>query len=305
MTTNKHIFPLSFFHCFILILTMLLPACGPDARLDLLGNIIGSSPRTDVRFADSEKYNAEHPVVTIKAPVENYRVYVCTDTHITTDFYNWQNFIRAYRADLLCPVALHLGDIVDASNHYPDVVNSFNEIPRNPFKPDTMMLVAGNHDICFKQWETYLETFKTSVYYFIVETPFKQKDLYIMYDSADGTLGKNQLKWLRETLEWADKQDFRHIVAGSHTHFFMRDNSQGIATNYSIEETYTLLRLFQSYGVDMLLTGHSHSREVTLFDELTCIIVDSMTDEDKKPAYLVATMGETIEYEFVNLPTKQ
>ena len=55
----------------------------------------------------------------------------------------------------------------------------------------------------------------------------------------------------------------------------------------------------------MLLTGHSHSREVTMFDELTCIIVDSMTDEDKKPAYLVASMGETIDYKFVNLPTKQ
>ena len=84
----------------------------------------------------------------------------------------------------------------------------------------------------------------------------------------------------------------------------MRDNSQGIATNYSIEETYTLLRLFQSHGIDILFTGHSHSREVTMFDELTCIIVDSMTDEDKKPAYLVATMGETIDYKFVNLPTK-
>ena len=33
-------------------------------------------------------------------------------------------------------------------------------------------------------------------------------------------------------------------------------------------------------------------------------IVDSMTDEDKKPAYLIAIMGETIDYEFVNLPIK-
>ena len=252
-----------------LVLCSIFTACGPDARLDLVGNIIGSAPRTDVRFADSEKYNAEHPFVTIKAPVENYRVYVCTDTHITTDFYNWQNFIRAYRADLLCPVALHLGDIVDASNHYPDVLNSFNEVPSNPLKPDTIMLVAGNHDICFKQWDEYLENFKTSVYYFIVETPLGQKDLFIMYDSADGTLGKKQLQWMRNTLEWASKQNFRHIVAGSHTHFFMRDNSQGIATNYPIEETYTLLRLFQSHGVDMLLTGHSHSREVTLFASQT------------------------------------
>ena len=293
------------FFCYgLLAIGMIFAACGPDARLDLVGNIIGSAPRTDVRFVDSEKYNAEHPFVTIKAPEENYRVYVCTDTHITTDFYNWQNFISAYRADLLCPVALHLGDVVDASNHYPDVVNSFNQIPHNPLKPDTMMLVAGNHDICFSQWDEYLENYKTSVYYFIVETPLGQKDLFIMYDSADGTLGKKQLQWMRNTLEWASKQNFRHIVAGSHTHFFMRDNSQGIATNYSIEETYTLLRLFQSHGIDILFTGHSHSREVTMFDELTCIIVDSMTDEDKKPAYLVATMGEKIDYKFVNLPTK-
>ena len=30
-----------------------------------------------------------------------------------------------------------------------------------------------------------------------------------------------------------------------------------------------------------------------------------MTDEDKKPAYFVATMGDAIEYEFVGLPIKQ
>ena len=64
------------------------------------------------------------------------------------------------------------------------------------------------------------------------------------------------------------------------------------------------MRLEQTKQSIGLLTGHSHSREVTLFDELTCIIVDSMTDTDTKPAYFVATMGETIGYEFVNLPTK-
>ena len=88
----------------LLVLCSIFVACGPDARLDLVGNIMGSSPCTDVRFEDSEKYNEKNPFVTLKAPVENYRVYVCTDTHITNNFYNWQNFIRAYRADLLCPV---------------------------------------------------------------------------------------------------------------------------------------------------------------------------------------------------------
>ena len=52
------------------------------------------------------------------------------------------------------------------------------------------MVVAGNHDICFSQWPQYIETFKTSTYYFIVATPNGQRDLYIMFDSADGTVGK-------------------------------------------------------------------------------------------------------------------
>lgn len=281
-------------------LVLLFTACGPDARLDLVGNISGTSPRIDERFADSEKYNAQHPFVTIKAAVEDYHVYVCTDTHITDDATRWQSFIRNYRSDLLCPVALHLGDVVDAQNNFPNVEKSFDAIPHNPLKPDTMMVVAGNHDICFSQWPAFLNTFKTSTYYFIVETPISHKrDLFIMFDTADGTVGSKQLKWLRETLEWASNENFRHIIAATHTHFFDCDNSQGVATNFTIEETYTLLNLFQSHGVDLVLTGHDHHREITHYKDMTCIIIDSMTPEDKKPGYFVANMADYITYDFI------
>ena len=112
---------------------------------------------------------------------------------------------------------------------------------------------------------------------------------------------KRQLKWLQETLQWADTQDFRHIIACTHTHFFMRDGSQGIASNFSIEENYALLNLFQTNGVEMVWTGHDHSREVTAYKDMTCIIVDSMKEEDKKPGYMLVTMGEKIGFEFVEL----
>jgi 3',5'-cyclic AMP phosphodiesterase CpdA len=288
--------------CFLLVVVIgSFVACGPEFRLDLVGNIVGTSPRIDQRLADSEKYNATHPFVTLQAPEENYHVYVCTDTHITTEVGRWQSFVDAYRQDMLCPVAIHLGDIVDAQNHFDEVYTAFAQVPYNPSKPDTMMVVAGNHDICFSQWPAFLETFKTSTYYFIVATPQGQQDLYIMFDSADGTVGRKQLAWLKETLEWAAIQKFRHVVACTHTHFFMRDGSQGIATNFSIEETYSLLNLFQSYGVDMVWTGHDHSREVTEYKDMTCIIVDSMTAEDKSPHYMLVTMGDKITYDFIPL----
>ena len=280
-------------------LLITLTACGPEFRLDLIGNISGTSPRIDQRLADSEKYNATHPFVTIHALEDNYHVYVCTDTHITTDVGRWQSFIGSYRQDMLCPVAIHLGDLVDAQNHFDDVYNASAAVPENPLKKDTLMVVAGNHDICFSQWPAFLKTYKTSTYYFIVETPQGNQDLYIMFDSADGTVGSKQLDWLKNTLAWAAEKDFRHIVACTHTHFFMRDSSQGVATNFAIEETYTLLNLFHSYGVNMVWTGHDHSREVTQYKDMTCIIVDSMTDEDKSPHYMFVTMGDKITYDFI------
>lgn len=285
------------FFCFMMLASFV--ACGPDARLDLIGNISGTSPRIDERWADSEKYNASHPFVTLHATEESYHVYVCTDTHITTDVSRWGKFVSAYRQDIKCPVAVHLGDIVDAQNHFDEVHRAFAQMPKNPLKQDTMMVVAGNHDICFSQWPAFLETFKTSTYYFIVETPQGQRDLYIMFDSADGTVGGKQLKWLQEILVWAQNENFRHIIACTHTHFFMRDGSQGVTTNFSIEETYMLLNLFQSHGVDMVWTGHDHSREVTQYKDMTCIIVDSMTEEDRKPCYMVAYIADKITYDFV------
>lgn len=285
---------------YLLLLVLLsFTACGPDARLDLIGNISGTSPRIDKRMEDSEKYNATHPFVTLYAPDEDYHVYVCTDTHITTEVGRWKSFITAYRQDTLCPVAIHLGDIVDAQNHFDDVYNALTAIPCNPLKQDTLMTVAGNHDICFSQWSDYLETFRTGTYYFIVETPQGEQDLYIMFDSADGTVGSKQLNWLKKTLAWAAKEKFRHIVACTHTHFFMRDNSQNVATNFTIEETYTLLNLFQSFGVDMVWTGHDHCREITQYKDMTCIIVDSMKEEDKSPYYMLVNMGNEITYNFI------
>ena len=106
-------------------------------------------------------------------------------------------------------------------------------------------------------------------------------------------------------MEWADKQDFRHIVACTHTHFFKRDGSQGHTSNYTIEETYTLLNLFTQHGVEMLWSGHDHMREITRVKGMTSIVVDSMKDEDKEPYYMLVSMGEKIDYEFISVANIQ
>ena len=286
-------------------IAMLLVACGPDARLDMVGMFAGTSPTIDKRFEISQEYNKQAGFATIQALTEDYHVYVCTDTHLTKTRNRWEHFINTYRADLRCPVAVHLGDIIDARTDFEYVEEALARHPITmllPTKPDTLMAVCGNHDIYFKQWDKYINAFKTSSYYFVVKTPLGQQDLFIVYDSADGTVGKKQLDWLSETLDWADKQDFRHIVACTHTHFFKRDGSQGHTSNYTLEETYALLSLFTQHGVDMVWSGHDHSREITQVKGMTCVVVDSMKDEDKEPYYMLVSMGEKIDYEFVAVP---
>ena len=283
----------------VIVACIAMVSCGPDARLDLVGMFNGTSPTIDQRYDESDSYNKQHGFVTIQAPVDDYHVYVCTDTHITNTQVLWTKFIETYRQDVLCPVAVHLGDIIDASNHFDDMYSAYQAVPTNSSKADTLMAVVGNHDIYFKQWPQFIELFKTSFYYFVVETPSGIKDLFICYDTADGTLGTKQFKWLSDVLEWADTQNFRHIVGCTHTHFFKRDASQGTTGNYTLEETYSLLNLFTKHGVSMVWSGHDHAREITEVKGMTTIVVDSMKDEDNKPFYMLVTMGKWINYEFV------
>lgn len=285
----------------LLVLVAVFTSCGSDARLDMIGMFAGTAPKIDERFQQSKEYNDTYGFAILKAPVDDYRVYVCTDTHVSKTRTRWEHFIATYRQDPICPVAVHLGDIIDAQKNFDFMYDALSCVPKSTIKQDTLMAVTGNHDIYFKQWKDFVEKFKTCYYYFIVSTPSGYNDLFIIYDSADGTVGKKQLDWLRETLQWADKQDFRHIVACSHTHFFKRDGSQGHTSNYTQEETYALLNLFTKHGVEMLWTGHDHSREITQVKGMTCIVVDSMKDEDKNPFYMLVTMGEKIDYEFVSV----
>lgn len=283
----------------ILVCGVIFAAC---ERLDMVGMFAGSSPTIDQRWEESMAYNQEAGFDTLYAVAEDYHLYVCTDTHITKKRNRWEHFIASYRADKLCPVAVHLGDIIDARTDVAYVEEALAPQMEGTNKHDTLMAVCGNHDIYFQLWEKFLRVFKTSTYYFVVQTPLGKQDLFIVYDSADGTVGSKQLQWLENTLKWADTQNFRHVVACTHTHFFKRDGSQGHTSNYTIEETYALLNLFTQHNVKMVWSGHDHSREITQVKGMTCIVVDSMTEHDEHPYYMLVTMGDKIDYEFIPVP---
>ena len=288
------------------ILFLLLPSCNPN--YDLAGFLNSTSPEVSTRFEQSMAYNDSVGVPAVVVPSADYRVYVCTDSHIDSIPTNLTAFVQAAAADTLCPLALHLGDLVNAQGHIPYAVSLLT--PNH--SPLTTFLALGNHDIYFNQWDEWRSYFGSSVYWFYTMLPDSTiLDRFICLDSAEGTIGTAQLQWLRELLTKngsqpstfnAQHSSFRHTIVFTHTHFFRRDHSQQHTSNYAIEETYELTSLLEQGGVDMYWCGHDHSREITDYAGFTSIVVDALEDHYPPAFYMVATLSDQINYHFIQFP---
>lgn len=285
----------------LLTLAALLVACNPN--YDMPGMFNGTSPEVATRFQESLAYNASVGEIHLSVPAD-YRLYICTDSHIDSTHYNLETWVRAYKSDSLCPIALHLGDLINAQGNYPhalDVLATEIDMPHR----DTLFITPGNHDIYFNQWTEYREAFRTSAYWF--DTRDEQTgallDLFICLDSAEGTIGTAQLKWFRSLLEEKSKAGYRHIIVFTHTHMFKQDASQGHTSNYSLEETYELTSMIGRYGIDLCLSGHDHHREITRYAGSEYIIVDSCQDPADVPYYMIVDLADEIHYRFVQLPS--
>lgn len=283
----------------LLAVGLLLLGCNPN--YDMPGMFNGTSPEVATRFAESTEYNARAGEIHLSVPAD-YRIYVCTDSHIDSTHYNLEQFVLTYKSDSLCPFAIHLGDLINAQGNYPHAYQTLQTEPAAAHH-DTLFITPGNHDIYFNQWTEYRNYFKTSAYWFDTrnEANGQLLDLFICLDSAEGTLGTEQMKWLRNLLETKQKEGYRHIIVFTHTHPFKQDNSQGHTSNYAMEETYELTYTLSKYGVDMYWCGHDHHREITHFGNTEYIIVDTCRDPEEKAFYMLVDMGKQIHYQFVPL----
>ena len=292
----------------------LLASCN---RLDIEGIFNGTSPHHDKRFQQSMEWNEqffkEHEaegfekdcIAKIKVEQEYYDIYWASDVHVagTTvlldsfvnmamGVYRYQDKISG-KADTInfgpCAAVVFAGDIIDAKNNYPLFYDAIKPLED---KGIPVFCTPGNHDLCFGQWDKYVEHWHTSSYWFEVECPSGAKDLFISFDSGDATVGKKQFNWLKDLLKRKScDRSYRHIIVFTHTHMFKRDSNNAHGANYNFEEIYELAELFGKYNVEYYICGHDHTHEETKFKNVTYYTIGAMKDSYLgKAAYMVMTV---------------
>lgn len=286
-----------------IVCALLLSACGQnkDATLDMLGMFSPNGEVVNTRFAHSQEYNAQRGEMHIDMQSDDYAIYVCSDSHITKKTHrNLDYFMAQYKAASSPKLALHLGDIIDAQENFP-CADSIIHFAGQTIK-DTMLVTLGNHDIYFKQWSIFRSFFKTSAYWFDTRNGSKKLDLFICLDSAEGTLGTTQTKWLENLLKEKSKEGYRHIIVYTHTHLWKLDASQGHTSNMALEESYSFTDVLGKYGVEYVWSGHQHARQSVIFKGVNYLVLDATKDEEKGQSYMTVNMGSSIIYHYHTYP---
>lgn len=129
--------------------------------------------------------------------------------------------------------------------------------------PFGVIKVIGNHDVFSDGWGSWKLYFGASVYTFTTENA-----RFIMLDSANGTLSREQLDWLNDVLSANTKTHtfvFSHmgVYTGTFSSVFKLDSQ---------DEIYRLQYLLEKHNAKFLFSGHLHAYVEKEINGVTYII---------------------------------
>jgi predicted phosphodiesterase len=245
----------------------------------------------DRRFEQSVKWNSENPYKEINVATDEYNIAVMADSHVGSTK-NPELFLDA-AVNMNATAAVMAGDLTNG--HEQDYLTFYEQLSN--YDDLLTFPVAGNHDLYFDGWKQFYSLFGSTTYLFTVSTP-NASDLFICTDTAGGTLGRDQLEWLKKILE-TERHKHRYCIIFTHNNLFRIRHTT--STNPFVEELRVLMELCIKHQIDMVIAGHDHARNVVQFGNTTHITLDALTDTYKDPGYLKLTIKDEIEYEFVSL----
>jgi predicted phosphodiesterase len=243
------------------------------------------------RFQLSMDWNNTHSYREISVQDDDYMILSMGDSHVggTNNLDNFFNIALTKKA----VAVVMAGDLTTGQK------SDYNTFEKHLPPQDSLasFSVAGNHDLFSGGWNEYYSRFGSSSYHFTVKTP-EATDLFIGLETGGGTLGSRQLEWLTNLLR-TTRSDYRHCIVFTHNNILRPRHTD--STNPLVEETGALLNLFAEYQVEMVITGHDHKQDATVFGITTYIIMDALKDGESNAGYFQLRVKKgSIGYEFEN-----
>ena len=267
----------------VLLAVLMVSAVSGCSHLDIKGLIMPTGDGVDSRFGQSSKMNEDFKAAVINT-AENYAFYVATDPHVDQTHGNLTVFNDTFRNDTDASFGVILGDCIDITDNLPKYLEALAYDKARHICEHPVFHVLGNHDAYFNGWEDYKELIGPSVYWFEAVFP-GGKDLYIVLDTATGTLGAKQTRWFKGFIE-KNRAGYRHCAILTHTNFFYTDNSQTSSGNMPIEESFALIDFLGRQKVSLVLQGHDHYREELTYKGVNYTVVGAIADRAEAPEYL-------------------
>lgn len=213
----------------------------------------------------------------------NFSFLFITDLHYYTNDPDYFTYIEKNRVNWNISFIVVGGDIAQNG-----LTNAF-DFAINDFKRTSLPIypVLGNHDLYNGGFKNFKKYFGRSIYDFNIGNT-----LFIVLDTANGTLGYYQKQYLSDKLKNTDKKN--KILL---THYSLIDKENESATAYSnTEEVYYIKDLCRKYGVNYVISGHLHNNIFHDIDGTKYISVGSI--KENTPHFLKVTIsGEIVKHE--------
>ncbi len=184
---------------------------------------------------------------------------------------------------------LHLGDLVryKTPSHFDWIVSELE----GKLKGVPFYMIPGNHEIENEEGvvdkTTYMEIFGQTYYWFSYGST-----LFIGLDSSEGTLDKEQLRWLKLTLEKI-RPYFKYCVIYSHV---PPTSGTKIIDKHLLPKTsQEFASLISEHNVSLLLFGHVHYFSNETFAGVPMYTLPASGQESRdmekiKPGYLMISV---------------
>ncbi|MEG1543403.1 MAG: metallophosphoesterase [Tannerellaceae bacterium] len=268
----------------LLAFAMLALYVGCD-KVEPTGILIGNTNVND-RVKQSIEYysddkNGEKKKFFLKAKNKEYSFLIVADSHTTNDLNRLTEFFdEASNGNYL--FSAHLGDFAETKSEYYHAVDTLLQGYENKLGDDWHFYpVVGNHDISHSGWSLFNLIFGASTYFVMIEVD-ANKDIYdlcIFLDSANASLGKEQMEFLRSFFEDEMRKGFRNYFVFTHNPFF-RPRTNVVSSNFPREELYYLLNLFAENNVNYVFSGHLHAHGENTFRGVKYITMDAFSERN-------------------------